>query len=261
MRANLEKLGKELARAWNSGDVIPLPRIGEGPSSRAEAYAVQDRMAEDIPQKVVGWKVGAAVEAVQFFEGHDGPIPGRIFEDRLYEGHAELPAARFSGTKIESEIAFSLASPLPGGSGPVSVQDLRGKLTFHPAIEMSAVRYAPGTGERAANTHDGIADNGTSGAVVVGAGVTDWEALGLETIPVDARIDSSAPIQVYSDVYRKDPVQIVADTLSGLHARGIEFEVGMYLFTGSLTLPTPIRKGQKLTVRFGDLPEISLRLN
>ena len=30
---------------------------------------------------VAGWKVGATVRAVQVFEGHDGPLPGRIFAD------------------------------------------------------------------------------------------------------------------------------------------------------------------------------------
>jgi len=43
-------------------------------------------------------------------------------------------------------------------------------------------------------------------------------------------------------------------------ARGIELEPGMVVLTGSLTLPTPIRVGQKLTVQFGGLDAISLEI-
>ena len=68
-----EQLARDLAEAWRNGGTIPLPRAGQGPATRADAYAIQDRMAELIGGKVAGWKVGATVRAVQVFEGHDGP--------------------------------------------------------------------------------------------------------------------------------------------------------------------------------------------
>ena len=50
-------------------------------------------MAELIGGKVAGWKVGATVRAVQMFEGHDGPLPGRIFADRCSTARREFPQA------------------------------------------------------------------------------------------------------------------------------------------------------------------------
>lgn len=260
MNESLENLAKNLAGAWLSGDPIPLPAAEDAPASRAEAYAIQDKMAEEIGASVTGWKVGASVKAVQFFEGHDGPLPGRVFEDRAYDGNAVAPAALYKGAKVESEFAFRLTDQLPQGTDTVTVADLQDRMAFHPAIELSAVRYAPGTGGRAANTFDGIADNGSGGAAVLGEAVDDWHDLPFETMAIDARIDDSPPIQAYSGIYRRNPAEIMAESLSDLRQRGVNFEPGMFLLTGSLTLPTPIRKEQKLTVKLGDLPQISLML-
>lgn len=256
-----EGLARRLAKAWVSRGTIPLPVLEDAPTSRAEAYEIQDKMAEFIGGSVAGWKVGAAVKAVQFFEDHDGPLPGRVFTDRCFETDAELPAALVNGAKVECEFAFRLNEPLPEGTGPITTNELIDKVTFHPAIELAATRYAPGTGGRAVHTFDGIADNGTAGAAVLGKAIEAWRDLPFETMPIDARINDSPPIQAYCDVYRRDPVEIMAETISDIRARGIRFESGMFLLTGSLTLPTPIRKGQKLTVRFDDFPPLSLALS
>lgn len=251
-------LARRLAAAWVDGTTIPLPAADAAPRDRADAYEIQDRMAEIVGQPVVGWKVGASVPCVQLFEGHDGPLPGRIFADRCFERSAALPAALFHGAKIETEFAFRLTDPLPERA--LTRTDLEDKLTFHPAIELSATRYAPGTGNRAATSFDGIADNATSGAVVLGDAIDDWHGLVFETLELDARIDDSPPIQAYTGAFRRDPVEIVAETINDLSARGIAFAPGMCLLTGSLTLPTPLRQGQMLRIRIADFPTVELRL-
>ena len=97
-------------------------------------------------------------------------------------------------------------------------------------------------------------------AAVIGDGVEDWQELNFENMVIDARIDGSPPIQAYSDVYRRHPVDIMAETINGIRQRGFNFEPGMFLLTGSLTLPTPFRKGQTLTVRHGDHSPLSLTM-
>ena len=258
MAGQFEQLARDLAEAWRSGGAIPLP--AQGPATRADAYAIQDRMAELIGAKVVGWKVGATVRAVQIFEGHDGPLPGRVFADRLFDSPAKIPASLFAGVKVECEFAFRLTRGLPKGTTPVSRDDIAELLTFHPAFELAGSRYAPGTGNRAAATFDGIADNGSGGAAVLGAAVANWQTLPFDGIEIDARIDDSPPIQIYTGAYRRDPVAIVAETFSDLRARGIDLPGGTCVLTGSLSLPTPVRKGQTVTAAFAGLPPISFTL-
>ncbi|HXF55109.1 MAG TPA: hypothetical protein VNK52_13390 [Hyphomicrobiaceae bacterium] len=260
MSRKIERLARGLAEAWRSGGSIPLPAAHEAPANRAEAYAVQDRMAELIGGKVAGWKVGATVRAVQVFEGHDGPLPGRIFADRLLDSPARFPAKLVRNAKIECEFAMRLICDLPRSSLPFRPADITEMLAFHPAIELSATRYAPGTGNRTPTTYDGIADNGSGAAAVLGEAVNNWRGLPFEMMPIDARIDDSPPIQMYSPHYRRHPLDIAAETFSDLGARGIDLPAGTCLLTGSLSLPTPIRSGQTLTVAFADFPRLSLTL-
>jgi 2-keto-4-pentenoate hydratase len=258
--SKFEQLARALAQAWRSGGTIPLPPAGEGPATRADAYAIQDRMAELIGGEVAGWKVGATVRAVQVFEGHDGPLPGRIFADRLFDSPARIPARLFRGVKVECEFAFRLTRELPQGDGQVTRDQIAEAITFHPAFELAGSRYAPGTGNRAATTFDGVADNGSGGAAVLGPAVADWQKLPFETMEIDARIDDSPPIQIYTGAYRRDPAVITAETFSDLRARGVSLPVGTCVLTGSLSLPTPVRQGQTVTATFSGLPALTMTL-
>jgi 2-keto-4-pentenoate hydratase len=257
MAQQFEQLAHDLAEAWRTGGTIPLPAAA--PVTRAQAYAIQDQMAGLIGGRVAGWKVGATVRAVQVFEGHDGPLPGRVFADRLFDSPAKIPASLFKGVKVECEFAFRLTRDWKGAR-LVDRDAIAAALTFHPAFELAASRYAPGTGNRAATTFDGIADNGSGGAAVLGAAVENWQTLPFGTMEIDARIDDSPPIQIYTGAYRRDPVAIVAETFSDLSARGVDLPAGTCVLTGSLSLPTPVRKGQTVTAAFAGLPPIAFTL-
>jgi len=259
MDPRLETLAQGLAAAWRDGSAIPLPPAGAGVASRAQAYDVQDRMATLIGGTVAGWKVGATVPAVQVFEGHDGPLPGRIFADRLFTSPAKVAASLMQGMKVECEFAFSVTSAFPAGTR-VDPEALRAAAMFHPAIEIAATRYAPGTGNRASTTFDGIADNGTGGAAVIGQGVADWGRLPFETLAIEARLNGSPPIQAYGGAYRRDPFAILGETIADLHGRGIDVAAGAVFLTGSLTLPTPVRRGHVLDVQMAGLAPLRLEL-
>jgi 2-keto-4-pentenoate hydratase len=261
MDAKLERLATALAEAWVNGTQIPLPVDSQAPSNRAEAYAVQDRMAALIGDRVVGWKVGATAEAVQRMDGHDGPIPGRLFAPRVFDSPATVPGALFDGYKLECEFAFSFTEDLPVRERPYEPEEIAGLLLFHLAIELAGTRFAPNTGGRPTRTADTVSDNGSGGGFVFGPATRDWRDIPFVTVPLDARIDGGEAIQVFTGEYRRDPLVVTAETVNDLCARGIGFKAGDYLSTGSLTLPTPIGRGQTLLVRFADLGTLSLTLD
>ncbi len=253
MQPTHEQLARSLAEAWQHGGTIPLPIVEAAPRSRADAFAIQDRVAEILGERVAGWKVGAAVRAVQILEGHDGPITGRLFAPRVYTSPAQVPAAMYDGFKIECEFAFRFGRDVPARTRPYSRSELEAQLVLHPGLEIAGSRYAIGAGSRKFTTHDAIADNGAGGAYVVAAGVADWRGIDLATLPIDARIDGGAPIDTYQGEYRRDPVDILVETVNGLSERGIGLAAGDLLSTGSLTTPTPLRAGQTYVARFGEL--------
>lgn len=258
MQPNLERLAQALAQAWRAGGTLPLPAAADAPRSRADAFAIQDRMAALLGDACAGWKVGAAVRAVQVLEGHDGPITGRLFAPRVYASPARVPAALYDGYNIECEFAFRFGAAVPPRGRPYARADLEPQLELVPGLEIAGTRYARDTGGRKATTHDAIADNGSGGAYVAGGSVPGWRALDLATLPLEARIDGGEPIRVYTGEYRRDPVDILVETVNGLSERGIGLAAGDLLSTGSLTLPTPLRAGQTYVARFGDLATLSV---
>ena len=258
MDARLEELAGKLAKAWRAASRLPLPE-GSGPRSRDEAFAVQDRMVELIGDRTAGWKVGAAVKAVQELEGHDGPIIGRMLAGRIYHSPANVPAAVFAGGKVECEFAFRLTDDLPPQESPYSAGDLASILVFHPAIEITGSRYAPAEG-RQPRTHEVIADNGSGAGFIFGPPVQDWRAMPFSTYPIDARLDGTS-LEVYTGVQRYDPVAAVADLATSLAARGLRFKAGDFVSTGSATVPTPIGAGQTMVATFGDLPSLRVTLD
>ncbi len=255
MDERLERLAAQLAAAWREDRKIALP--AGVPTSRAEAFAMQDRMAALIGDATAGWKVGAAVRAVQELEGHDGPIVGRILASRLHQSPARLPAATYAGGKVECEMAFRLTADLPLADAPYTRDRVARILVFHPAIELTGSRYAPG--DRAPSTHAVIADNGNANGFVFGPPIADWQDLPFSTLAIDARLDGR-PIEVYTGIQRYDPVQAVADTATDLAARGIALKAGDYVSTGSSTVPTPIARGQTLIALFADLQRLEVTL-
>ncbi len=260
MKESFEQLAQSLAEAWRRCGTLPLPPAGAAPSSRADAFVIQDRMAELIGERCVGWKVGAAVRAVQILEGHDGPITGRLLASRIFASPAEVPASLFAGYKIECEFAFRFRQDVPARARAYTRSEIAPQLVFHPGLEIAGTRYAPGTGGRVATTYDAIADNGTGGAYVVAAGIEAWQDIDFERLAVDARIDGGEPIHMYTGEFRRDPVDILVETVNGLSDRGIGLAAGDLLSTGSLTLPTPLREGQTYVARFGEIMTLSVTM-
>ena len=255
-----EQLARSLAEAWRNGGTIPLPVAEAAPRSRADAFAIQDRIAGILGERVVGWKVGAAVRAVQILEGHDGPITGRLFAPRLYTSPAQVPAARYDGYKIECEFAFRFARDVPARARAYTRDELLPHLALHPGLEIAGSRYAMGAAARKFTTHDAIADNGAGGAYVVADGIADWRDIDLAVLPIEGRIDGGAPIDTYKGEFRRDPVDILVETVNGLSDRGIGLAAGDYLSTGSLTTPTPLHAGQTYVARFGELSTLAVSM-
>jgi 2-keto-4-pentenoate hydratase len=260
MKPIFEELARSLARAWSTNGSIALPADEAAPHSRSQAFAIQERMLELIGDRRVGWKVGAAVPAVQIREGHDGPVIGCLLAQRLFTSPAQLPAASTRGGKVESEIAFSFTLPVPARTHPYTRAELVSNLVLHAGLEMTGSRYVSSAVNRRVTTYDAIADNGSCCAYVVSAGVHDWQGIDLARLPIDARIDDGEPITRLSGELYRDPVDILVEVVNGLSERGIGLAPGDLLTTGALTLPTPLQAGQTYVARFGDFATLSVRL-
>jgi len=258
MNPKFETLAQELARAWQTRGTVPLPPADSSPQSRAEAFAIQERIEALLGEQIIGWKVGASTKAVQVLEGHDGPVVGWLMGSRIYENGATIPRAKFDGYKAECEFAFRFLEDVAPRDTPYTRAELDPIIVLHPGLEISGSRWV--VEGRKVTTYDSIADSGTGAGYVTSSDIADWRSLDLEHMQITARIDGAEPIQMYTGDYRCDPADIVVETINGLSQRGRGVSKGDLISTGSLTLPTPLQAGQTFVGQFGDLATLSVTI-
>src|SRR5215510_6297609 len=88
-----------------------LPEHGR-PSNRAEAYAIQAKLADLSGQTIVGWKIAATSRAGQAHIHVDGPLAGRLLSERLLKSGAVISLDRNLMRVAEAEFAFRFGRDL-----------------------------------------------------------------------------------------------------------------------------------------------------
>ena len=142
----------------------------------ADAYAIQQvnltrRLGEG--RTLVAHKIGLTSEPMQTLLGVDQSDFGYILDDMVLGNGAAVSAARFCSPRVEPEVAFLLREPLRGPD--VTVDDVRAATeAVAVALEIVDSRIA----DWKLTLPDTVADNASSGAVVLG----EW-------VPYSADID------------------------------------------------------------------------
>ncbi len=157
------------------------------PRSLKEAYAVQERFIEVLGWSVGGWFCACTNPVIQKMLGLDEPYYARLLKDFILASPATLEAAKFPPILLECEFGFRLSTDLPSRAEPYSRLEVEAAVaSVHPTIEVVAghLKDWPEQG-----VFSVIADNGTDGALVYGAGVTDWWSLDLSSVAVTLRVN------------------------------------------------------------------------
>src|SRR6185295_16203643 len=83
------------------------------PADRAEAYAIQAKLAEVSGQGLTGWKIAATSLAGQAHIHVDGPLAGRLLDKRVLENGATISLTGNLMRVAEAEFAFRFGRDLP----------------------------------------------------------------------------------------------------------------------------------------------------
>ena len=222
------------------------------PLHREDAYRVRDAVIHRLGLSTCGWKLGALSSEVQKAEGYDGPIPGRILADCVFESGSCVSLPAKSQPKIECELAVRLKeTPADWGceSSPTSAE--LGELAdIFLSFDITASRYAADWMNRASARERmlaQLADNGNGGFVVL-----DSEPLSVVPVVPDetnvwevrlilnGRPAADAKKQMSVADYLMPPLRWIF-----CHAEACELPLKKddLILTGSLTQPVPVTSG------------------
>ena len=242
-----------LVQHWRDGSKLDALETRLRPQSRAEGYAVQAALGDE----VFGWKIAATSEAGQKHINVAGPLAGRIMRDTVI---ADGGTASMKGNAMrvgEPEFCFRMGRDLTPRPAPYSVDDVLAAVdTLHPAIEIPDSRF---TDFASAGEAQLIADNACAHLFVLGAATSaNWRAMDLVEERPQITLRGERYVGHGKNVLG-DPRVALAWLANELRGLGITLRAGEVVTTGTCHPPLPIQAGDQFAVDFGVLGKVSVR--
>jgi 2-keto-4-pentenoate hydratase len=233
---------------------LQLPDLRVAVPDQAAAYAVQRCTFDQRGAALLGFKLGGTVRPAP---GEDRRSYGRLsVAHRVGEAGSPVDPGRFMNPCVEPEIALRLGRELAGAGHD------RASVAAHldavlPALEIADTRYTAFPAELLHN----IADNSSSGAVVLGDPVTWREDMDLRAEAVQffagaALVGSGVGADVMGD-----PLLALSWLAGRLAQDGLTLPAGAVVITGGITPSAPALPGQAYRAVFSTIGEVSLRFS
>lgn len=223
------------------------------------AYAIQkinlDRRLR-VGHTVVGHKIGLTSEPMQTLLGVDEPDFGYVLDDMVAPDGGRITVDRFCAPRVEPEIAFLLHTALRGPA--VTADDVRAATeAVAVALEIVDSRVA----DWQITLPDTVADNASSGAVVLGEWVPFSAELDLPNARASLRLNDTEIDTGLGSAVLGDPATAVAWLANALAPYDIEIAAGQFVMSGSFTSAAFIRPGDRADATITGLGTVSLHID
>lgn len=213
---------------------VPCPPVRDliGTEDQDSAYRVQQFVLDQLQQqgrRVVGHKIGLTARVVQSQLGVNTPDFGVLLDDMVFSDQEPMDLGRFLQPRVEAEVAFVLSKSLE--SPQTNVADVISATEFVlPAIEVVDSRISNWD----ITITDTIADNASSGAIVLGTTPQTLFGLDLPSLGMTLSTDGQVISSGAGAACLGSPVIAVAWLARKLAATGSPLQAGQIILSGAL---------------------------
>ena len=252
----IDQLAEELETARRSVTPIEAVTARYPTVTVEEAYGVQQaiiKMRTAAGARVIGHKIGLSSKAMQEMLGVNEPDYGHLLDDMLLNSGDSVPAGVLCQPRVEVEVAYVLAQPLP--SSACTVADVARCTAYVAAsIEIIDSRIA----DWKIKLEDTIADNASSARIVLSPKMVSPEHLDLATLGANVRINGELVGTGAAGAVLGHPSVAVAWMANKLGSFGVEVAAGEIVLPGSCTRAFDVAPGDYVECRFDQLGTVTV---
>lgn len=223
----------------------------------ADAYAIQQLQVQawtDSGKVLKGHKVGLTSGAMQRQMKVERPDYGVLRDDMFYAEDAVVPVGAFIAPRVEPEIAFVLRRDLAGPG--VTIAEAAAAVDFClPALEIIDSRIA----DWRISIVDTIADNASSGGVVLGSNPVRLDAADLRLAGCNLFGNGSLVATGAGGAVLGSPLLSLAWLANTVGEHGVVLRAGHVVLPGSVTAAQVVRPGDTWTAQFAGIGSVTAR--
>lgn len=222
----------------------------------ADAYGIQQanlarRLAHGA--RLVGHKIGLTSAPMQTLLRVDEPDFGYLLDDMIIANGATVSRDRFCAPRVEPEVALLLATPLRGPG--ISAEDVRAATAaVAVALEIVDSRIA----DWKLTLRDTVADNASSGAIVLGEWVDFTDDIDLPAMEAVLRVNDAQIDSGFGSAVLGDPAAAVAWLANAVAPFGTELLPGQLIMSGSFTTAAFVHAGDTATASITGLGDVTI---
>ena len=257
--------GDEIAAAGRELHRARLQRMAVAPlSSRFAGIGVDDAYAISAQvldlrlqggERLVGKKIGATSRAVQQRFGVDQPDFGFLTDGMLVSSGDEVAIGTTAiQPMVEGELGFVLKRDLQG-PGITAVDVMRATDAVMACLEIVDSRIR----DWQIAIADTVADNASSGWVVLSDQLIDPRGLDLQTLGMVQEKNGTVISTGAGAAVLGSPARCVAWLANALGRHGQSLKAGEVILSGSFVPVEPVRPGDFVSVRIGGVGRVSAR--